>query len=607
MTEHLTRAEVIDFYGRLPLRPDTAALDLSNDVIACTAELSEVGQALGGDLGRPVVGVRAADHWLHTPRPPSSVLLLGARHEFPAETARAWVASSLRYDVPLGFLLVDDPEEGRFQAGKLRLAHSRVLPGDDAVIDAVNGWCGEPGDLVAARPERLSTVLTSSWRLLAIGGHSDLGHLGLGSHLLCGATGPERFAGQLLADGCDPDNDTCRCTTKFLSTAVPARSLRASVVALMGCRSFDPTATEDSTSNSLCASALSGQPVAVVAMLGDLDDRFDAVGECARALADGRSIGAVVHHLNRSHRVPTAYGFALAGDPALRFAPDPTRASAGAPAYVAADCSDRARPLLERCYEMVNRSRAADLIRRGLLKVSDKSMDPGIEDALEDLERAGEQVQEAAWTAIELLQEAVDYQRWRAPDRVMARLEKAVGRWGEAYLAVGGLVPGNDMFNALHAGHRVDDFRTEGCCPRCGSLLSMFRYSDPSRAGSTRVAAKCWQCGPIQESADPGPVLATTVSGVHQPGDTIRPLLSVDASPDERNRPGRLAVVLQDRLTEQSLAVFRADCSLATLPEVTLTVPTDTRSDLHVLWAVWVSAATVAFAGTRTPITRAVR
>jgi hypothetical protein len=604
MTDYLTRIEVLDYYERLPPRPDAGALDLSNDVIACTDELFEVARALGDDLGRPVVGVRVSDHWPQTSRPPSSVLLFASRRGFSDESARSWVASSLRFDVPLGFLLVDDPEEARFQASKLRLAHTRVLPGDDAVIDSVNGLCGRPGDLVAARPERLGTVLTSPWRLLAIGGHSDRGHMGLGSHLLCGATGPEHFAGQLLADGCDPDNDTCRCTTKFLSTAVPARSLRANVVALMGCTSFDPTTTERVTTNSLCASALSGLPVAVIAMLGDLDERFDAVGQCARSLAEGRSLGAAVQHLSRAHRVPTAYGMALAGDPALRFAPDATRASAAAPAYVAADCRDRARPLLDRCYEMIGRSRAADLIGRALLKVSDKSMDSGIEDAIEALDRACEQVRDAAWTAIELLQEAVDYQRWRAPDRVMARLDTAIGRWDDAYIEVASLVPGNDMYGALHAFHRLDEFSTEGPCPRCGSQLSMSRYSDPSRTGSQRIAAKCWQCGPMRESADPGPALTTTASDVHEPGGTIRLRLSVRATADEQNRPGRLAVILTDRLTEQNLAVVRAECTLATLPEISVAIPADGRSDLQILWAVWASELTVAFAGTRARVIR---
>jgi hypothetical protein len=604
MTGNLTGTEVINFYERLPIRSDAAALDLSNDVIACTGELSEVAQALGADLGRPVVGVRASDHWLQMARPPSSVLLFAGRHEFSAESARIWVASSLRFNVPLGFLLVDDPGQARFQATKLRLAHTRALPGDDAIIDSINGLCGEPGKLVAARPERVSTVLTSPWRLLAIGGHSDMGHMGLGSQLLCGATGPEHFAGRLLADGCDPDNDICRCTRKFLSTATPARSLRASVVALMGCRTFDATTAEGSTTNSLCASALSGLPVAVIAMLGDLDDRFDGVGQCARSLADGRSVGAAVQHLSRSHRVPTAHGMALAGDPALRFAPDATRASAAPPAYVAADCRDRARPLLDRCYETISRSGAADHIRRSLLKVSDRSMDPDIEDVLEALDRACEHVQDAAWTAVELLHEAVGYQRWRAPDRVLERLEQAIERWDAACIEVCGLVPGNDMYNALHAFRRVDAVSTEGSCPRCGSQLATTRYSDPSRADPQRIAVSCWQCGPIQESAHPGPALAITVSGIHEPGGTMRPRLSVRAAPDEQKRPGRLAVVLQDRLTDQHLAVFRAQCTLATLPEVSMIIPAESRSDLHFLWAVWVSEMTAAFAQTRTPVIR---
>lgn len=606
MTDQLTRAEVIELYERLPLRTDTGSVDLSNDFIACTDELSEIARDLGRDLGRPVVGFRASDDWVRTPHPPSSVLLIAHRREFSDELARTWVTTAAKLDVPLGFLLVDDVEEARFQAAKLRLAHTRVLPGEDAVVDTVNGLCGVPGDLVAARPERLGTVLTSPWRLLAIGGHSDLAHIGLGSRLLCGATGPERFAGRLLADGCDPDNDVCRCTRKFLSTATPARSLRAHVVALMSCRSFDPTTTEGSTTGSLCASALSGQPVAVIAMLGDLDEHFDGVGQCARSLAEGLSLGAVVHHLNRAHRVPTAYGVALTGDPALRFAPDPARVAAAAPAYVAADCRERARPLLDRCYEVIGRTRAADLLRRGLLKVSDKSMDPGIEDGLDALDRACEQVRDAAWTAIELLNEAVDYQRWRAPDRVMARLDKAIERWDDAFLAIIHFMPVLDLYSALHAFHRVDDFRTEGPCPECGAQLSVSRYSDPSQAGSPRIAVKCWLCGPIRESAHPGPALAITDGGIHEPGGTVRPRLSARADSDEQHRKGHLAVLVTDHLTEENHAVFRGECTLSAFPEIALEIPPDIRSDLHCLWLVWVSEMTVTFAGGRTLVTRTI-
>jgi hypothetical protein len=295
---------------------------------------------------------------------------------------------------------------------------------------------------------------------------------------------------------------------------------------------------------------------------------------------------------------------ALAGDPALRFAPDATRVSAAAAAYVAADCRDRARPLLDRCYETIRRSRATDLIRRSLLKVSDRSMDADIEDVLEALHRADERVLDAAWTAVELLHEAVGYQRWRAPDRVMERLEKAVERWDETYIEVCGLVPGIDMYNALHAFRQLDEFSTEGSCPRCGSRLSASRYGDPSHADPQRIAVSCWQCGPVQESTQLGPALAITVSGTHEPGGTIRPRLSVRAAPGEQNRPGRLAIVLQDRVTNRNIAVLRAHCTLATLPEVSMVIPAETRSDLHFLWAVWASEMTVAFAHTRTPVIR---
>ena len=213
---------------------------------------------------------------------------------------------SLQHDVPLGFVLVDDPEDAEFHAAKIVLARTRIVAGDDAVVDAVHGFCGKPDGLEVARPERLNAVLTSPWRLLAIGGHSDLGHVSMGSHVICGAAGPERVGGQSLVDGCDPANRRCRRRLGFQRTAVPAASLRAAVLALMGCNSFDLTAGEYPSTNSLCASALSGQPVAVIGTLGRLYADFDAVGLFARSVAEGPSLALLSSGLTARTRSPLA-------------------------------------------------------------------------------------------------------------------------------------------------------------------------------------------------------------------------------------------------------------------------------------------------------------
>ncbi|BCJ76664.1 hypothetical protein CS0771_62080 [Catellatospora sp. IY07-71] len=599
-------SDIIDAYQSLPLRPDASAPDLSNDVIACADEaLLETARQLGDDLGRPVVRVLASDCRLPDECTPSSVLLFAWRHGFSAELARKWVASSLRSGIPFGLVLVEDAADAEFQASKLRLAHTRILPGDDAVIDSIGGFCGKTDDLAAARPERLSSVLASPWRMLGIVGHSDLGHMGLGSHLICGATGPEHSAGRPLADGCDPDQGVCRCMTQYLRTAVPAASLRAAVVALMGCMTFDAATNEFSSTNSLCAGALSGWPVGVIAMVGDLDPRFDAVGLCARSLAEGLSLGAAVQRLNQGHQIPTGYGIALVGDPALRFAPS-TPAAGDTPADVATDCRDFAAPLLDRCREALGHSRRADRIRRVLLKVSDRSMNDELEDALDALDRAREQVEDAAWSAVELLHENVDHRIWQDPGRLMSRLDKAVGRWDEAFAAAAGLVPGNDMYLALHAFHRLDSHGVEGSCPRCGSELGVFRYSDPELEQWQRIAGKCWQCGPIRESAQSGPELSISVSGTYEPGASMRPRLTVRAAPEWQDRAGQLVVVLHDRLTEEVLSAFTAGCTLAGLPDILLETPGKGRSDLQIVWAVWVSGMTVSFTATRVPVTRTI-
>ncbi|GAA1647181.1 hypothetical protein ACFQY4_16125 [Catellatospora bangladeshensis] len=599
-------SDVLDAYQGLPIRLDASTLDLSGDLIACGDEaLFETVRQLGDDLGRPVARVSTADGRLPDGSEPSSVLLFALRHGFSAELARRWVDSSLRSGIPLGLVLVDDVADARFQASKLRLAHTRILPGDDGVIDSIGGFCGKSDDLAAARPERLSSVLASPWRMLGIVGHSDLGHMGLGSHLICGATGPEQSAGRPLADGCDPDRGVCRCMTQYLRTAVPAASLRAAVVALMGCMTFDAATNEFSSTNSLCASALRGRPVAVIAMLGDLDPRFDAVGQCARSLAEGLSLGAAVQRLNRGHQIPTGYGFALVGDPALRFAPGAPAAAEVTPAG-AADCGDLAAPLLDRCREALGHGRRADRIRRVLLKVSDRSLNDELEDALEALDRAREQVDDAAWSAVELLHENVDHRIWQDPGRLMTRLDKAIGRWDEAFAAAAALVPGNDMYLALHAFHRLDSHGLEGSCPRCGSELGVFRYTDPELAHWQRIAAKCWQCGPIREAAQSGPDLSIAVSGTYEPGASMRPRLTARAAPEWQDRAGHLVVVLHDRLTEEVLSTFQAECTLAELPDIVLETAAKGRSDLQIVWAVWVSGMTVSFTATRVPVTRTI-
>jgi hypothetical protein len=608
MSDLPTRAEVLDAYRHLPTRADASAVRLPTDAIACgDKSLLEVTQALGQSLGRPVVPADIADCWLPTTLGLTSVLLFACRRSFSAEAGRKWVASSLRHDIPLGFVLADDPEEAEFQASKILLAHTRILSDDDAIVDTVNGFCGKPDDLMVARPERLGRVLASRWRLLAIGGHSDLGHMGLGSHVICGATGPERVAGQPPADGCDPGNGLCRCKTKFLRTAIPAASLRAVVVAMMGCSTFDLTAGEFPSTNSLCASMLGGQPAAVIGTLGQLDGGFDAVGPLASFVAEGFTLGAAVQRLNRSHQIPTGYGIALAGDPALRFPSRAPAAAADGQVHVAADCRDRAQPLLDRCQEMISRSRLADRIWRALLKVSETSMEPGLEDALEVLDRRCEQVQDAAWEGVRVLHWAVAFRRWYEPDRIMARLDQAVRRWDEAFIKAASLVGGNEMYAALHAFHRLNGAGAESSCARCGSRLESFYYSDPELADRSRVAAECWLCGPVQESAETGPHLAIAVSGMLVPSAQVQPRLSVRNLQGAQDPAGRLAVILNDRPSKQVLAAYHAECSLADLPALNLTIPADARTDLHVLWAVWVSDLMVAFAATRLPVIRVVQ
>lgn len=604
-----TRAEVLEAYGSLPLRSDGPAADLSRDVIACGDDgVREAALALGRDLGRPVVDADVAAGWLPETPTPNSVLLMASRRTMVAETVRVWVSSAARHDVPLGFVLAADLAEAEFQVSKIRLAHAHVPAGEDVLIDAVNGVCGPPGGLKVARPERLKEILDAPSRLLAVCGHSDLGHLGLGSLTLCGATGPERVDGRLLADGCDPDTGRCRSTTKLLRTAVPTAGLRSAVVALLGCGCFDLAAGEYPTTNSLFVSLLGGWALAAIGTLGQLNAEFDAVGLLAAHLAEGLSLGEAVRRLNHAHRIPTGYGIALAGDPALRL---PARPPAAAAESAAAGADRRQSPeqALDLYQEVIDRTKAAERVRHALLAVCENSLNEDLEDRLEELGGMSQQVQGAAWDGVGRIREAFDLASWRPADGVATRLDRAVRRWDKAFAATAMAAGGNDMYAALHAYHRLSDVRAEGTCARCGSRLQVFAYEDPESAGRRRVAAECWLCGPVRESAGTGPELAIAVDGLYAPGSVVRPMLSTRPGPSpsaEPDRTGHLAVILNDRLTDEVVTTFHAEGTLADLPEPELTIPDDVRSDLHALWAVWVDRVGVVFAGTRLGVVRTV-
>lgn len=600
------RSEVLDAYQCLAPRLDADAERFQHDLIACGDDsLMDAALVLGRALGRPVETAGISADWLKTAADPTSVLLFARRDGFSAEIAREWVTSALLRDVPLGFVLVADPADADYQVRKTLFAHTRIAADDDAIIDAVNGYCGKSDELEVARPERLTRVLAARWRILAIGGHSDLGHMSLGSHVICGATGPERVGGALLADGCVPGVGQCRRKLGFQRDSVPAESVRAAVVALMGCNSFDLTAGEYPSTNSLCASALSGQPVAVVGTLGRLNADFDAVGQFTRSLTDGLTLGAAVMSLNRAHQIPTGYGFALAGDPALRFAPRPAAAVAARPAASQAeDCRELARPLLARFGDVIGRTRSARRLHRALVKISDSSLEPGLVDALEVLGRRCELVEEAAWAGIRQLNEAIDYRYWQEPDRIVAQLDRAIGRWDSAFIAAASLFSGNDVYSALHEFHSLVSARSEGSCERCGSRIQRFGYRDPEQPDVQRMAAECWLCGPLLQAPGTGPRLSIVEDGLHPPGALVRPRLSVRDLSGQQATEGQLAVVLNDRPGDQVLAAHHAAGSLANLLDVTITVPADARSDLHVLWAVWVSGLTVTFGATRLAVAR---
>ncbi len=607
MARYPARSEVLEAYRNLPPRPeaDVFGARFSQDVIACGDEsLLAASLALGRDLGRPVVTADVTAGWLETATRPASVLLFAGRPGFSAELAREWVTSSRRHEVPLGFVLADDPQDAEFHAAKIVLAHTRVVAGDDAVVDAVNGFCGSPLDPEVSRPERLDSVLAAPWRLLTISGHTDLGHVSMGSHVICGAASAELVGGQSLADGCDPVSGSCRRRLGFQRTAVPAVALRTAVLALLGCNSFDLTMSEYQSTNSLCASALSGQAVAVIGTLGRMNSDLDAVGLFTSAVAEGLSLGEAVQRLDRSHQIPTGYGIALAGDPALRFPPRAPAGTAGQQLGVTADCRETAKPLLDECHDLIARTRSADRLQRALLNASGMSLEPGIEEALDTLARRCEQVQAAAWEGIRLLNEAVENRLWQEPDRIMTRLHRAVGRWDDAFIAAAAMFGGNDMYSALHAFHRLDGAGAEGACDRCGSRIQVFTYSDPELTGQRRLARECWLCGPVSEAAGTGPRLKITADGLHRPGAVIRPCLSLQNRADLPDRPGQLAVVVNDRPSDKVLAAHQAAGRLDDLADFSLTIPAAARSDLHVLWAAWVSELTVCFAATRLAVTR---
>ena len=119
-----------------------------------------------------------------------------------------------------------------------------------------------------------------------------------------------------------------------------------------------------------------------------------------------------------------------------------------------------------------------------------------------------------------------------------------------------------------------------------------------------RIARECWLCGPVSEAADAGPKLKIIVDGLQTPGAVIQPRLSVQTLTDAPDKPGQLTVVVNDRPSDKVLVAHQAAGRLGELADFSMTIPAPARSDLHVLWAAWVSELTVSFAATRLAVTR---
>ena len=249
--------------------------------------------------------------------------------------------------------------------------------------------------------------------------------------------------------------------------------------------------------------------LAAIGTLGQLNADFDAVGLLAAHLAEGLSLGEAVRRLNHAHRIPTGYGIALAGDPALRF---PARTPAGpadsGAAVVVADRLQTPGQALGQYQDLIGRTRTVERVRHALVAISENSLNEALEDSLEDLGRRCEQVQGAAWDGIGRIREAFDLAAWRPAEGVTTRLDRAVRRWDEAFVATAMLAAGNDMYAALHTYHRLSDALAEGTCARCGSRIQVFEYDDPElaagsasrpsagcagRCGSRRERVRCWR------------------------------------------------------------------------------------------------------------------
>jgi hypothetical protein len=644
-------------------RQDTESENLEGDLILCAHDsLLEAASHLGAALDRPVrLHKLTGEAGVHDEI--RSLTLLARTDQISTETVRRWILWGSLQGVPVGFLVASDPDRARFLVAKTELAHLRPSTASDGIIDPAAGRCGDRLDQVPYRPTRVASALAASWRVLSISCHSDPGHMNLGSHVLCGAAKQEEIAGHALPGGCDPALDHCRRVPRRAGppepgrVPVPVHTVRAQVLALMGCKTLDLPAAAYPSSISLTFGALDGYAAAVIAVLGPLDVGFDASGAMSGLLASGTRVGDAVLALNQSLDIEERnYGVALMGDPALWMplarpaSPQGSSASErppdARPVSVALTTNEpvpglpaaesktaivvagpRAVAVIEpqgdqngaptlRDYQAdaaaaaalfkdaTRRAGVARRLHRSLTWVRDNAVHAadGLGEAIAELGQCVDRAEAAALDGVRHMNAVLAERHWRDPVHAAAELASARHSWDHAFVAAAVRISGSDLYGALHEFYELAARADAGTCARCGVAVREAVYEDPEYPAARR-AHECWLCGSSKDRPADGAALALTAPALCAPGDQLPVRVGLDRCGD-RDSTGMLAVVLNDEPTHKLLAVQEQNVKEAELASLTITlnVPATARSDFHVLWAIWVRDLTVTFASTRVAI-----
>ncbi len=625
---------VLDWYRR-HAKPGAVAPELGHDLVICLDDILRAeAESFGQLLGRPVCSADASAGQILFRDDVASALVLSTTGQLSTRIVRDWTDRATRAHTPVGFVLAGTSGEAGFLLRKFTMAHLAPLALADGLINTDSARCGALAELKVARTDHVAATLAADWRVLAIRAPSRLAHMNLGSHSVCGATSAEKVGERTLAGGCDPGRGLCRGVSGFQRQSAPISSIKALVLILMGCGTFDLTGEHYPTDASLASGALRGYAAAAIGSLDKLHDCWDSNEAVLAALAAGMSLGAMTLALNDSYRSPGGCAFALAGDPAVRVTsmvleePDDTPADPGngavaaeaagmpaasfdprsraivAPAITRED-EARARALRATLQQALQRARNALGLHRALTEFcADATAEQTA--AIEELARCGSLVEAAAWTGLEDINIALEFGRSYEPDAIHSRLDTAMRRWDEALITLACTVNAMYLHSALHRNYIYVGPAELRNCGHCGAAVTEHRFEDSQGAGDARLVSECQQCDANFNVVQGGVRIEPRVQRrAYEPGDCVPVTFRLTGDTASHPPTGPLAIILSaDSMRHDALDVHRIDEGSGPPRTAHIEIPSDADNEFFPLWLIHSRRLQVTFGSVQLAVCR---